>query len=143
MSKEIKLLEKFCAGWTGKGDNVRTNYYTYDLDLCLHNAIEGAVIIDKSDCGENGVIYVCNGPMCDTSLPPQTINKFNAGQQTIDLLLGPGGLQGAFAYLLDCKKQKPDWSGLDFVSLDIHVGAWRTLGAKIGQLIDGRVVWER
>lgn len=141
MYKKLKLLEKFNNGWHGKGDNCSVSFRTTKLERCLKDAAEGCLVVDKYGLGVEAISHAINGPIVDTTLPPNTINKFQIGNQAV-LMLGVGGLEGAFKHFLQKKVDFPKWSGLDNVSLDIHVLTWRKLGARVGKVVDGKVVWE-
>ena len=143
MSK-VQLLHRFLNGWHGEyltdsGGCGSATYYSNDLDYCLKDAAEGCVIIDKSECGDDGVSFVLNGPMVNLQLPENTIKKFNA-RKTAELMLP--ALGGGFQSLAKKAVEDKKWSGLDYISLDLYINAWRSLGAKIGQYKGGKVDWE-
>jgi hypothetical protein len=143
MSK-VQLLIRFLRGWHGEyiteyNTCGSITYYSNDLDYCLKDAVEGCVIIDKSECGDDGVSFVINGPMVNLELPENTVKRFSGHEAAAFMLPGLGG---DFQSLAAKAVQDREWSGLDYISLDLYVAAWKGLGAKIGYYRNGKVEWD-
>lgn len=143
MSK-VQLLTRFLNGWHGEylinGGSGSVSYRSDDLNYCLKDAVEGCIIVDKSECGDDAVSFVINGPMVNLQLPPNTIKKFS-GRETRAFMLP--ALGGEFQSLATKALKDEDWGGLDYISLDLYVEAWRGLGAKIGYFRGGKVEWDK
>jgi len=143
MSK-VQLLSRYLNGWHGEYINEwdgrgSVTYYSNDLDYCLKDAAEGCVIIDKSTCGDDGVSFVINGPMVDLKLPENTVNRFS-GHETAAIMLPAMG--GSFQSLAAKAIKDREWKGLDYISLDLYIAAWKEMGAKVGYYRDGKVEWD-
>jgi hypothetical protein len=102
----------------------RASVTTYDPRLrCeVGNLIEGGVVVDKRTVSSDDLIhYVVAGAMLDLDLP--------AGH-----CKGWGDIEPCE----DAKARK----GFDFVSLDLYLKLWRSLGARIGVRKGDEIHWE-
>lgn len=142
-SPEVQLLSRYLNGWhgeyIGKYGRGSVTYYSNDLDYCLKDAVEGCVIIDKSVCNDSVISFVINGPMVDLELPENTAKCFSGHDTTGSMLAAFGS---GFQFLASQANENREWKGLDYISLDLYVAAWRKLGARIGKYQNGAVEWE-
>ena len=111
-----------------KGD-----YAEYDL--------EDAYIIDKREILQENPTLAYTVPMVSTSIDPGAVDKLSHKTKKQAAFLEPA-LQGSFGTLARLA-QEPEYSGLDYVGLNIYRGIWRAYGAKTGIFKNGSIVWDK
>ena len=159
MTQVWHIIGRGWAGWHAKGINVsssggdivprwRSEHRTAAMmaSYC-QEAVEGALVYDASGCeatpeGREAFIrQVCNGPMCDPSLPPDGIKRFSQELRESARSMMPG-LGGAFKALAGAA-QEEDFTGLDYVGLAVYENILRAIpGIKIGHVYHGEILWE-
>jgi hypothetical protein len=147
MSKsKLHILKQVKNGWHGQGVNFSVTFYTTNIIHCLNSDYDysDCVAIDahEIDWGK-AVDMALKGPMCEPSLPPNTVDKFlDKHKRTLTDMLP--GLGGDFKTIgLMTLVSEGTICSLDYVSRDIYVNLWRGAGAKIGKVVNGQVEWEQ
>jgi hypothetical protein len=79
--------------------------------------------------------------MVSTSIDPGAVDKLSHKTKKQAAFLEPA-LQGSFGTLARLA-QEPEYSGLDYVGLNIYRGIWRAYGAKTGIFKNGSIVWDK
>jgi hypothetical protein len=135
-STSWKLIQRGHAGWYAKADNVSSSGGS--LNAYVNEAVNGATVIDSENVPFEKVAELAiSGPLVDTSLPVNTVSKFT-DFGTLRRMMP--GLEGDFNIV--GKAVLTGLSSFDKVSLDLFVNLYRDAGAKVGKVIDGKIVWE-
>jgi hypothetical protein len=140
----LRTIERGQNGWHGygieKGNKVSVTFYTNRIEHTLDRADEDTVFIDKSEV-EDLAKYVLSGPMFDPSLKDDEIARFNEIQTLRQMFSGlEGGFKATAALALT--EGEKSLRSLDYVGLEVWITFWKSAGAKIGKLQNGKVVWE-
>ena len=91
---------------------------------------DGAYVLDCSKVDYDAKINLSlNGPVVDTMLPELTI-------QRMDVVISFSSLKDALSHKLTNKS-------LTCVSVDLYTSLYRSLGAKIGRVKSGSILWEQ
>lgn len=142
MKKTMKLIERGLGGISAQFDkysNLSSYYKNLEIFIKDHlNEIDDkTVILDKTAALENNeeaIRYVINGPMVDVSLPEDEVSP---APEIPDYMVEM--LQGSFKSIAVNQKTNP--GSLDMVSLKTHVDSWVKLGARVGKVVDGKIIW--
>lgn len=138
----LMLVGQFEAGAYANGLSYLTGEVSGSCSLTTYDTLEdflaskyraeianGAYVIDKRRCGDDGVSAVYSGPMVDCRLPERTVSEMFEKPHTFESIAEALSYPGTNR-------------GMTMVSLDIHAALWRQLGARIGRMRTGTVVWE-
>ncbi len=106
------------------GDDCRVTMYDRRLSPYYGDLAEGGIVIDKRPCvGHPSFIEaVISGPMLKESLPSHTRQRMFSDAESCD----------------DVKTCR----AMDYVSMDLYLNLWRSLGAKIGKRNGNEIVWD-
>lgn len=142
---KCKLLQIALNGWHGEGDKCRVSFYTYDLDHCLKDALDGCILLDKRNVEPDRLVHgVVSGPMVDVSLPDDAIDSITdkTRKSAGDMAPMMGGLFKVLANAMATEKPTRKYSSFDKIALNLYVDYWRALGALVGIYKDGKVTWQ-
>lgn len=104
---------------------------------------EGAVVVDTRPAVEtrDGFRWAVIGPLVNVDLPPGESRPLPACEPLIAAAVA--GTEYGTLLALHYGTQTDGIAGpLDEVSIPAFVAGWRAVGARVGRVIDGRVVWE-
>lgn len=127
--KEYTYLGIALAGVYAEAPNqysktsVSVTIYDTRLSAYYGDLAEGGIVCDKRPCKDHPdmVHMVVSGPMRGSYLPEKTKNGFNGNES--------------------CEDAR-DAGGFDYVSTDLYLGLWRSMGARIGKRVGDTIEWE-
>jgi hypothetical protein len=107
---------------------------------------QGAWVVDKRALlkhSHNPVGLVLRAPLLDPDLPAGTMERL----EPVDPIFAGAVQNNEYGSMLEaqalCEASFPNEPGpLDYVSIDRYLEYWRLAGARIGQLVDGQILWE-
>ena len=122
----IALSGVYACGETKYGENSKT---TCSIEIpdrrltpYLGNMKEGSFVVDKRTCAQEDIIHwVISGPMVDFDLPEKTRKDWDK--------------------IVACSDIK-ECSSMNYVSFDLYIDLWRSLGARVGKRVGDVIKWE-
>lgn len=140
--KTFKLIEVALGGISASNSRSSSlSSYSRDIDDFIKShkeECEGAIVLDKVDALNNNkeaVKYVINGPMVNVDLGP---GEKQLAPEIPEYMMA--ALQGGFQAIAQNEKINP--GSLDYVDMQTHIKNWVNLGAKVGQVKNGKVEWD-
>jgi hypothetical protein len=141
MSEQYKIIGKGKRGWHAQSSECSSDGAT--LEKYAKEAAENCLVYDAKDVEYSLFVqFICHGPMVDTNLPENTVDRFTEQDREAAKRMRPG-LSGGFETIAKVAIENERYTGLDKVSLDIYEKMLRKLpGMKIGHVVNGTVIWE-
>ncbi len=104
---------------------------------------ERAIVIDKRDAVETeaGYRHVFAGPMCSPDLEPGAVDLLPEVSPIMAGAMADTSFGGLLAISLS-QRGKVKAGSLDFVSPEEYAIGWQQVGARIGTVVDGVIVWQ-
>lgn len=101
--------------------------------------MEGCILVDAYDILIEHPEYAYASPICDGSLEFGHVSAFPADGKDSAVFRSVQS-SGGYAQLLTLCA---DVGGLDKVAVDVYAQWWRDMGARIGKVENGVVLWEK
>ena len=97
------------------------------------------VVIDKRAILRSDPRLSIASPLLKVELAPGTVERFVDRETAARMLPSLGG---AFAFLACAAVVDKQYSGLDYVATDVYAAIWRKNGARMGRIVNNKIVWE-
>lgn len=105
---------------------------TYDaLENIIDRVAEGGYVVDKRHLPIEIAVKTISGPIQRPGLPPLTIDDWGKQQSF-------SSINEFFKYL----SMRTTGISMCYFSLDLYAEWWKRLGAKVGRVKKGKVVWQ-